>query len=352
MRRLSMIVLGFTLLIGVVQAQTTMLDVVGSYDDLSVLAQMIEAGDPALRDLLARRGNYTLLAPTDEAFQAFARFIDTDLDTLLASPRIVTDLIAYHLVVGRIYTADIRTTYDGDVVPTLLPNTFINFDIEDESGAYLINDVITVQIADWDTSNGVLHVIDDVAFTRLLIDRITAGALDDAPNTLDRARIPASERQLDAPTAIRDNPRIDDVLAQDDRFSLLIEALRHADPQAINRLGSVGDYTFFAPTDDVFDRLLRQLDLNHITQLDPRILADALLYHTLDERLSLSQLQARPRGEYISLFDRRALVTRQLTSDVLTLNSEVRVTDGDIAADNGVIHVVDGLLIDTGRFDN
>lgn len=120
-------------------------------------------------------------------------------------------------------------------------------------------------------------------------------------------------------------------------FSTLVAALEAAD--LVTTLQGDGPFTVFAPTDDAFaalpagllDKLLLPENLESLTAI--------LLYHVVDGAVYSSELTD---GDTVTL--EGSSVTTLITADGVTVN-EANVTTADIAATNGVIHVIDQVLI-------
>jgi uncharacterized surface protein with fasciclin (FAS1) repeats len=115
---------------------------------ITLLAAVDAAG---LRPTLADGGPFTLFAPSDDAF---AKLPAGTIDSLLADPAKLTDVLTYHVVPGRISAAEAAALSSTPTVQgTDLPLT-ANGDVE-------VGDAHVVT-ADIEASNGVIHVIDRV----------------------------------------------------------------------------------------------------------------------------------------------------------------------------------------------
>lgn len=120
-------------------------------------------------------------------------------------------------------------------------------------------------------------------------------------------------------------------------FSTLVAALEAAD--LVTTLQGEGPFTVFAPTDDAFaalpagllDKLLLPENLESLTAI--------LLYHVVDGAVYSTDLVD---GDTVTL--EGSSITTLITADGVTVN-EANVTTADIAATNGVIHVIDQVLI-------
>ncbi len=185
---LTGVVLTLLLAVGIAPAtaQGTIADAVASNDDFSLLNELVETADPAVAETLSGSGNYTVLAPNNQAIRNLASFLDMSLEDIQANPDIVTDLLLYHVIDGEFTAADITAQYDGGVVETLLDDTFVNFDVL-EDGIVQINDTVEVIQADVQASNGVVHVINDVLLNRVITDQLDDVDLADTSQNDDTA---------------------------------------------------------------------------------------------------------------------------------------------------------------------
>ena len=118
----------------------------GSFNTLAKLLT-----DAGLIETLKGEGPFTVFAPTDEAFAAVPA--DT-LAALGADKALLTKVLTYHVVPGKVMAADIAA---GDVATVAGPT--VKLSIVD--GKVMVNDA-TVVTADVAASNGVIHVIDKV----------------------------------------------------------------------------------------------------------------------------------------------------------------------------------------------
>ncbi len=116
----------------------------------TLLAAAAKAG---LVDALKSDDLLTVFAPTDDAFVDLLDDLEITADDLLASDEL-EDILLYHVVSGQVMSADLS---DGQEVETLLDEK-ITITIND---GVFVNDA-EVSIADIETLNGVIHVIDAV----------------------------------------------------------------------------------------------------------------------------------------------------------------------------------------------
>jgi uncharacterized surface protein with fasciclin (FAS1) repeats len=127
-------------------------------------------------------------------------------------------------------------------------------------------------------------------------------------------------------------------LAQTLRDNGLDTVASVVDQIEINDLIDGEDFTFFAPTDEAFTTLDADQTADLLT--DPARILDVLRNHTLAETLTAEELSSTDSVET------GAGETLEVAVDGDTVRiGEVTVLSADIAVGDGVIHVVDGLLL-------
>lgn len=142
---------------------------------------------------------------------------------------------------------------------------------------------------------------------------------------------------VELPTPVPVDPTIDQVLANDGRFTSILVALDAADLSTM--LSLPGSYTVFAPTDDAIAALP---DGTMAALLeDVPTLTDILLYHVVAGRLSITDIAA---SSEISMFNGDTVIIRVEDDGRIFINqAEIIVTD--LYASNGVVHAIDAVLI-------
>ena len=133
------------------------------------LVAAVQAAD--LVDALKGEGPFTVFAPTEEAFAALPA---GTLESLLADPAALANILLYHVVPGKVMAADVT---DGLTAETLQGST-VTFTVAD--GSVKINDA-NIVTTDIEASNGVIHVIDAVILPPA--DSEAAAAPEAAPAT-------------------------------------------------------------------------------------------------------------------------------------------------------------------------
>merc|ERR1711959_331848 len=164
--------------------------------------------------------------------------------------------------------------------------------------------------ADIDASNGVIHIVDHVLIP---------------PPTPPTPPAPATKTIVDLAVATPD-------------LSTLVTALKAG--KLVDTLSGAGPFTVFAPTNEAFARLPKSL-LDHL--LDPKNikeLQDVLTYHVASGSVHAKDLK---NDEKIKTVEGKEVEARIFGSRVFINNAQV--TKADIDASNGVIHIVDHVLI-------
>ncbi len=268
----------------------------------------IAAGDPnfstlvaaldaaGLVETLAGEGTFTVFAPTNDAFAALP---EGTVEALLEDPQgDLTDILLYHVVDGVARAADVV----GMTEATTLNGAPIAIAVVD--GSVQLNESVNVVTTDIEASNGVIHVIDAVLLP------------------------PAAE-----PTA-----SIAEIAAGDPNFSTLVAALDAAG--LVETLAGEGTFTVFAPTNDAF-AALPEGTVETLLADPSGDLTQILLYHVLGTRAEAADV--------VNLTSATTLQGSEISIAVVdggvVLNDAVRVTTTDIMATNGVIHVIDAVLL-------
>jgi uncharacterized surface protein with fasciclin (FAS1) repeats len=142
------------------QPKVTIVDVASSSEDFEILTQaVVFAG---LAETLSGHRQFTVFAPTDDAFVALLEALGLTADELFApgNEALVRSILLYHVAPGERFAEDVL---DSDRVNTLLKE-FAFVEVDDD-GAFIGNETYgfaEIIATDIDVSNGVIHVIDAV----------------------------------------------------------------------------------------------------------------------------------------------------------------------------------------------
>lgn len=136
--------------------------------------------------------------------------------------------------------------------------------------------------------------------------------------------------------AAKENMDVVDTAVAAGDFKTLVAALEKA--ELVDTLKGKGPYTVFAPTDEAFAKLLKQLDITAEQLLERDDLKDILLYHVVPGKVFSKDLK-----------DGMKLKTAEGSEVKISLDpvrvNDAKVVKPDIAASNGVIHVIDKVLL-------
>jgi len=233
----------------------------------------------------------TVFAPTDAAFNNLAAALGTTISGLLALPNL-TDILTYHVLGMEVPSSAVT---NGLIAQPLSTTNTLKLTLTG-SGSVFVNQA-QVTTPDLTAGNGTVHVLDAVLLPKETVVDI---AIDNNFTSLTAAVITAE----------------------------LLPAL--TDPLA--------ELTVFAPTDQAFGNLATALgtDLNGV--LAHPQLVDILLYHVVSGTVLSGDLT---NGNVPTLNGQS--VTVDLSSGVVINSSNVTTTD--LTTDNGVVHVIDAVLV-------
>jgi len=128
----------------------------------------------------------------------------------------------------------------------------------------------------------------------------------------------------------------------DPNFSTLVQALTKAD--LVDVLNGAGNFTVFAPTNAAFNALFTQLGVSGIADLSAETLTPILLYHVLGTEKKASMITA---GYYTTLSPAQSnFASMEISlSGGVYIDKDAKVTTADVDVKNGVIHVIDKVLL-------
>ncbi|MFN7020521.1 MAG: fasciclin domain-containing protein [Phycisphaerales bacterium] len=245
-----------------------------------------------LAEALKGPGPFTVFAPTDEAF---AKLPKGTVETLLKpeNKAQLASILKYHVVSGSAMAADVTkmpawTTLEGQRI-----------NITAKNGKAMVDNA-TITKTDIACKNGVIHVIDTVIM-----------------------------------------PSSDNIVATADKagsFSTLIAACKAADLAGV--LSGPGPFTVFAPTDEAFAKLPPgTLDML-LKPENKDTLASILKYHVVSGRVFSPDAVKAGKAPTVQ----GDSITITSTAKGVMINN-ANVVTADIDASNGVIHVIDAVIL-------
>ena len=138
-----------------------------------------------------------------------------------------------------------------------------------------------------------------------------------------------------------------EVASSNPDFSTLTIALLQAD--LVDVLSGEGPFTVFAPTNEAFAALLEELDVTAEELFARDDLGDVLTYHVIPGKLTAEDLITEAEsaeGGVAALGTANATVINvTVVGDELVINDSATVTAAGLEAGNGVVHVIDAVLL-------
>jgi uncharacterized surface protein with fasciclin (FAS1) repeats len=265
----------------------------------SILVEAVVAAE--LVTALTGPGPLTVFAPTNDAFAALLTELQLTKAQLLADKPLLTAVLTYHVLPAKVPKASVPL---GKAITTLQGGIFkvdaVGSDLVITDGR---NRKPKITATDLEASNGVIHVVDTVL-------------------------LPADKNIVQTAQALAD-------------FSILVEAVVAAG--LVDALSGPGPLTVFAPTNDAFALLLTELELTKDQLLaDTALLTQVLTYHVVNGRVLKADVPVGP-----------AIPTLQ--GGTFTVDATLAITDQrarksnitatDVLTSNGVIHVIDKVIL-------
>jgi uncharacterized surface protein with fasciclin (FAS1) repeats len=264
--------------------------------EFSILVEAVVAAN--LTTTLSGPGPFTVFAPTNTAFGNLLTELNITKAALLADKALLTKVLTYHVVSGRVLKAKVPV---GTPITTVQSETFTvdsSLAITDQR-ARKSNIIITDVFA----SNGVIHAIDKVILpTDKNIVQVAQG-----------------------------NPE----------FSILVEAVVAAN--LTTTLSGTGPFTVFAPTNTAFGNLLTELNITKANLLaNTALLTKVLTYHVVSGRVLKAQV---PVGTPITTVQTETFTVDSsfVITDKRARKSNIVITD--VFATNGVVHAIDKVIL-------
>ena len=272
------------------QRHDNIVDVARSAGQFGTLLAALDAA--GLTHTIAGGGPFTVFAPTDEAFSRLPAGTVEDLLKPANKGRLQA-ILKYHVVSGRVTASQVKNlrsagTLEGQRVA-----------VSHEGGTIKI-DKATVSAADIQASNGVIHIIDGVL-------------------------IPESQT-------------IPEIAKGAGVFNTLLAAVGAAGLSEV--LSMEGPFTVFAPTDEAFEGLPEGTVESLLEEENLPRLAEILKYHVVSGRVYSDQALEAQRASTLE----GTPVRFRVANGGVQVNDS-RVTATDIQASNGVVHIIDAVLL-------
>lgn len=264
--------------------------------DLSILVEALVKFDDLVAALSDADGNYTVFAPTNDAFAALLGVIgQTSLDDIPED--VLKRVLSYHVVAGTVAKSTDLT--DGQMISTFLDGEEVTV----SKGDNVQINASTVVTADVEGTNGVVHIVDAVL-------------------------VPSLEASIV-------NTVVEPAYFNKD-FSVLTAAVVQADLLG-TLIDASANLTVFAPTNEAF----AAAGITTLEGLTAENLAPILTYHVLGTEVLAADLPET--GSAITTLGGDIYLS--VNAQGVYLNGTTQVVTTDIEADNGVVHVIDRTLL-------
>lgn len=294
----------------VLENTNTIVDLAVGTPSLSILVDSVVAAD--LAGFLWEEGPYTVFAPTNEAFEALLEQLNMTFEQLSSDKELLTTVLSYHVVAGKVLATDVVSLTEWTLVETVSGES-----LRTSSWDGVMVDGANVLQADIIASNGIVHVIDSVILP---------------PSVLLALWLDTDRSDIDiATTAINSA-----------QFPTLIAALEAAN--LLEALQAEWPMTVYAPTEEAFTKLLADLDMTAQELLaDTDLLTSVLTYHVVPWYYTASDIVGLEAPIMSPTVNWASLTVWMIDWSPMVNNANIIQTD--IYASNGVIHVIDVVLI-------
>jgi len=155
----------------------------------------------------------------------------------------------------------------------------------------------------------------------------------------------ATDDEGDTEAVIPDSEALATIIERatdDEDFEILVEAVISA--QLDDTLNGEGPFTVFAPTDEAFAAAMEDLVANGLFVDPETLLTSLLLYHVIEGEF-LAEDIAELDGETLSTLLEGTEISIKVENGDVILNDTVTIVVTDIVVANGIIHVIDAVLL-------
>ncbi|MDG1509110.1 MAG: fasciclin domain-containing protein [Flavobacteriaceae bacterium] len=288
-------------------ATNTIVDIASGAENLSILVSALEKSD--LISTLSNQGPFTVLAPSNEAFNTFLN--DNGFNNLDDVPvDILTNILLNHVVGGRLASTDLTTGYATTFAISSASQASMSIFIDITNGVKF-NGVSSVSTADISADNGIVHLVDAVIG---LPDVVTFAVADPTFSTLVAA------------------------LTRDDLTTDFVGIL------STSTGTSPAPFTVFAPTNDAFGSLLSELGITGLADINEPTLDAVLKNHVVAE----ANVFDTDLTDDMTVTTLGGDITANVTGGATLTDSSGRVSDiiaTNIQANNGIIHAINKVIL-------
>jgi len=306
------------------QRDNTLAEYIRDSSDFTILEAVLDATN--LMSALEGEDALTVLAPTDDAFEALATRLNVTLDDLLASPDVLSTVLQFHVLEGDFPSNDIVTLYSAEADNVLELTT-------------LSGEELTLQVDTGEEPDDLAIILNRQGIDVFLPDVITTnGRIHGLPGVL----IPPSLRDEQGRPTFGTFTSIMDVLNRDQAsFSSLVGLLEDNGLSSV--LAGTDQFTVFAPTNGA---LLAATD--DLTGAD---IVSVLQFHVVPGRYTAEDLDNLFDLEADNILELTTVNGEELwiqTDDAgnIILNAQgITSTVVNLGASNGIVHAISGVML-------
>jgi len=301
--------------------------------EFTTLLTAVSAADPAILEALSNpEAELTVFAPTDAAFAALAEALGEEAFNEILSeegtPRL-NEILMYHVVNGVVPSSAVIEGLSGAEADDM---GTVSFPVQTLSGqAFDISGTVDEE-GELDLEAGIM-----VAEANLVLDMIDIEADNGVIHVIDAVIVPELRTVADIVTELTE--------AEEPEFTTLLTAVTEADPAILELLADpTAEFTVFAPTDEAF-AAVEGLDA---IVADTELLTAILQYHVYPGTVYSWQIGdlVDDMGTVNIEMANGAEATITVTDMGVMINeANIILEMVDIQATNGVIHVIDGVIV-------
>ncbi len=289
------------------ESKKDIIDTALASGEFTTLAAALQSA--GLIDTLKGTGPFTVFAPTDAAFN---KLPSGTVEELLKPENkdLLTNILKYHVSDKKMMAKDITSMTSI----TMLNGETANIEVK---GNKVSIDGADIIITDIETSNGIIHVIDTI---------MVPGVDIKPPALMDKKEISTADKDI-----------IDTAIA-DGNFKTFITAVEAAGLK--DTLKAAGPFTVFVPSDKAFAKLPKGTLEDLLKPENKDKLIDILKYHVADKKLMATDVSSMSSLQMLN----------GKTAEISIKNKKIdidgaNISSTDIMASNGVIHVIDDLMM-------
>ena len=290
-----------------VPTTNTIVDVALGAENLTTLVAALQKAD--LVTTLASQGPFTVLAPSNDAFNTFLS--DNGFSSLEDVPvDVLTNILLNHVIGGRLASTDLTTGYASTFATTSASDASMSIFIDTSNGVRF-NGVSSVTDANIEADNGIVHLVDAVIG---LPSVVTFAVADPTFSTLVAA------------------------LTRDDLTTDFVGVL--STPTGT----TPAPFTVFAPTNDAFGSLLAELGVSGLGDIDEPTLDAVLKVHVV----AGANVFDTDLTDNLTVTTLGGDITANVTGGATLTDANGRVSDiiaTNVQANNGIIHAINKVIL-------